>query len=60
MQIYKEISILTSNQKKKMKRKYKHHLYGFNSVKKNFQLAIGLKWPKKKIETFMEKRIKYQ
>ena len=42
MQIYKEISILTSKPNIKKNSIIKHHLYGFNSVKKNFLLAIGL------------------
>ena len=36
MQIYKEISILTSKPDIKGTKIIKHHLYGFNSVKKNF------------------------
>ena len=44
MQIYKEISILTSKPNIKGKKNIKHHLYGFISVKKNFLLVIGLKW----------------
>ena len=34
MQIYKEISILTSRPSSQDTKKTKHHLYGFNSVKK--------------------------
>ena len=34
MQVYKEFSILTSRPGKKDIKKIKHHLYGFNSVKK--------------------------
>ena len=41
MQIYKEISILNSRPKKEDLKIIKHHLYGFNSVKKNFQQATG-------------------
>ena len=34
MQIYKEISILTSRPNRQDTKIIKHHLYGFNSVKK--------------------------
>ena len=36
MQIYKEISILTSKPNTKDEKNIPHHLYGFNSVKKKF------------------------
>ena len=42
MQVYKEISILTSKPKSKETKVIKHHLYGFNSVKKNFLQGNGL------------------
>jgi tRNA dimethylallyltransferase len=42
MQIYKEISILTSRPKKIDTTKTKHHLYGFNSVKKKFSTGHWL------------------
>ena len=48
MQIYKEISILTS--KPKLNKNIKHHLYGFNSVKKKFSTGCWLKMAEKKIE----------
>ena len=41
MQLYKEFSILSSRPSIKDKKKVKHHLYGFISVKNIFQLAIG-------------------
>tara|TARA_B110000263_G_C15146256_1_gene435679 strand:- start:78 stop:326 length:249 start_codon:yes stop_codon:yes gene_type:complete len=44
MQIYKEISILSSKPNEEDLENIKHHLYGFNSVKKNFLLGIGFKW----------------
>ena len=47
MQIYKEISILTS---KPNSQAIKHHLYGFNSVKKKFSTGHWLKLVVKKIE----------
>ena len=36
MQIYKEVSILTSKPNLQDTKIIKHHLYGFNSVKKKF------------------------
>ena len=50
MQIYKEISILTSRPNKKDTKSIKHHLYGFNSVKKKFSTGHWLKLAIKKIE----------
>ena len=47
MQIYKEISILTS---KPNSQAIKHHLYGFHSVKKKFSTGHWLKLVLKKIE----------
>ena len=44
MQIYKEFSALTSKPTLQDTNNIKHHLYGFNSVKKNFQLGNGLNW----------------
>ena len=50
MQIYKEISILTSKPKPQDIKIAKHHLYGFKSVKKNFSTGLWLKMVIKKIE----------
>ena len=50
MQIYKEISILTSKPNSQNTKIIKHHLYGFNSVKKNFSTGHWLKMAVKKIE----------
>ena len=50
MQIYKEISILTSKPKINDTRTVKHHLYGFNSVKKKFSVGLWLQIATKKIE----------
>jgi tRNA dimethylallyltransferase len=50
MQIYKEISILTSRPNKSDVKNIKHHLYGFNSVKKKFSTGLWLKLAIKKIE----------
>ncbi len=49
MQIYKEIKILSARPFKKDYQKIKHHLYGFQSVKKNFSTGEWLKLVHKKI-----------
>jgi len=50
MQIYKEISILTSKPNEKDTNIAKHHLYGFRSVKKKFSTGHWLQIVIKKIE----------
>jgi len=50
MQIYKEISILTSKPNARDMKIVKHHLYGFHSVKKNFSTGHWLKMVIKKIK----------
>ena len=50
MQIYKEISVLTSKPTERDRKIIKHHLYGFNSVKKNFSTGHWLQMALKKIE----------
>ena len=50
MQIYKEISILTSKPNSQNTKIIKHHLYGFNSVRKNFSTGHWLRMVVKKIE----------
>ena len=50
MQIYKEISILTSKPNLQDTKIIKHHLYGFNSVKKKFSTGHWLKMVIEKIE----------
>ena len=50
MQIYKEISILTSKPKLRDKKIVKHHLYGFVSVRKKFSTGHWLKIVIKKIK----------
>lgn len=50
MQIYKEISILTSKPNVKDAKTVKHHLYGFNSVRKKFSTGHWLQLVLKKIE----------
>ena len=49
MQIYKEFKILTARPNIKEYSKIKHHLYGFQNVKKNFSSGDWLKLAKKKI-----------
>ena len=50
MQIYKEISILTSRPSSEDIKIIKHHLYGFNSVKRKFSTGHWLQMTLKKIE----------
>jgi tRNA dimethylallyltransferase len=50
MQIYKEISILTSRPNLQDAKIIKHHLYGFNSVKKKFSTGHWLNMVVKKVE----------
>ena len=50
MQVYNEISILTSKPKSEDTKFIKHHLYGFCSVKKNFSTGQWLKLASKKKE----------
>jgi len=50
MQIYKEISILTSQPNSQDIKIVKHHLYGFNSIRKKFSTGHWLKMVVKKIE----------
>ena len=49
MQVYKEIKILSARPDPKDIKKIKHHLYGFQSVKKNFSTGEWLKLVKQKI-----------
>ena len=49
MQIYKELKILSARPFKKDYQKIRHHLYGFQSVKKNFSTGDWLKLVNKKI-----------
>jgi tRNA dimethylallyltransferase len=57
MQVYKELQILSARPKIKDYQNIKHHLYGFQSVKKNFSVGDWLKLSKKKI-TEIKKRQK--
>ena len=49
MQIYKELSLISSRPSKKDLREVNHHLYGFLSVKKRFSTGSWIKLVKKKI-----------
>ena len=51
MQIYREISVLTSKPNLKDRKKIKHHLYGISSVKKKFSTGKWLNLVIKKIES---------
>ena len=55
MQVYKEIKILNARPEKKYTSKIKHHLYGINSVKKNFSTGIWLNLASKKIKELFKK-----
>ena len=57
MQVYKELKILTARPNKKEYQRIKHHLYGFQSVKKNFSAGKWLKLVSEKI-TLVKKRKK--
>ena len=59
MQVYKQLQILTARPKKKNHQKIKHHLYGFQSVKKNFSTGAWLKLANRKIKQ-IQKKIKFQ
>ena len=49
MQVYKELKILSARPLPKNYKNIKHHLYGFQSVKKNFSSGVWLKLVNKKI-----------
>ena len=49
MQVYKELNILSARPFKKDFKEIRHHLYGFQSVKKNFSTGDWLKLTNKKI-----------
>ena len=57
MQVYKELSILSSRPSITDLKKVKHHLYGFQSAKKIFSTGAWLKLEKKKInQCFKDKK----
>ena len=55
MQIYKELKILTARPKKKDQQNIKHHLYGFQNVRKNFSTGHWLKLVLKKIQEIQKR-----
>jgi len=55
MQIYKEVSILTSKPDSQDTKIIRHHLYGFNSVKKKFSTGHWLKMVIEKIEELWDR-----
>ncbi len=57
MQIYKEISILTSRPSLNDTEIIKHHLYGFHSVKKKFSTGLWLNLVIEKIEEIWNKNL---
>ena len=56
MQVYKELKILTARPLKKNQKNIKHHLYGFQTVKKNFSTGSWLKLVIKKINQIKKKK----
>ena len=55
MQVYKELKILTARPSKNEQKNIKHHLYGFQSVKKFFSTGSWLKLTIKKIKEIQRK-----
>ena len=56
MQVYKELKILTARPIKKEHQNIKHHLYGFQGVKKNFSTGDWLKLVTKKIAIIKKRK----
>ena len=56
MQVYKELKILTARPIKKEYQKIKHHLYGFQSVKKKFSTGKWLKLAYEKIDIIKKRK----
>ena len=56
MQVYKELKILTARPTKKIQKNIKHHLYGFQSVKKNFSTGEWQKLAIKKINEIKKRK----
>ena len=56
MQVYKELRILTARPKIKEYQNIKHHLYGFQSVKKNFSAGDWIKLAIKKIAIIKKRK----
>ena len=56
MQVYKQLKILSARPDPKKYQKIKHHLYGFNNVKKNFSTGDWLKLVIKKIKEVQKRK----
>ena len=56
MQVYKEFNILSARPNEKDYKKIKHHLYGFQTVKKNFSTGNWLKFANQKILSCKRRR----
>jgi len=56
MQVYKELKILSARPNPKDYQKIKHHLYGFQGVKKNFSTGDWLKIAIKKIKEIKKRK----
>ena len=56
MQIYKQFKILTARPNFNEHSKIKHHLYGFQNVRKNFSTGDWIKLVKKKIKEIRNKK----
>ena len=59
MQVYKELKVLTARPLKKDYNNIKHHLYGFQSVKKKFSTGDWLKLVKEKKYLFLLVELAY-
>ena len=55
MQVYNQLSILTTRPKKKDQKNIKHHLYGFQSVTKKFSTGVWLKLVKSRIKEIQKR-----
>tara|TARA_B100000427_G_scaffold10669_1_gene9006 strand:- start:1622 stop:2530 length:909 start_codon:yes stop_codon:yes gene_type:complete len=56
MQVYKELKILTARPVNKEYKNIKHHLYGFQSVKKKFSTGNWLKFVIEKIQAIKKRK----
>ncbi len=56
MQVYKELKVLSARPLKKNYKKIKHHLFGFQSVKKNFSTGDWLKLAKQKTKDVKKRK----
>ena len=56
MQVYKQLRILSARPSLKEYKKIKHHLYGFQSVKKNFSTGDWLKLVNQKISEIKKRK----